>query len=89
MAMNILDKCRGKGNCFKKPAYRSTLRSQVLKPEKGLGELLTLPWYLPEPWCRHRLWQGHCPGVRITSSSALSPNIRLVNDDGEEMADPS
>ena len=58
MAMIILDKCRGKGSCFKKPAYRSTLRSQVLKPEKGLGELLTLPWYLPEPWSRHRLWAG-------------------------------
>ena len=27
--------------------------------------------------------QGRCPGVRISSSSALSPNIRLVNDDGE------
>ena len=26
---------------------------------------------------------GRCPGVRTSSSSALSPNIRLVNDDGE------
>ena len=33
--------------------------------------------------------RGRCPGVRKSSSSALSPNISLVNDDGEEMADPS